>query len=133
MREQVEPGRVADPGRGPLTRGSRGLRLVEHSTPDAPSRWRGQGAQQDRPAQTNSGGPHLVLVGGDEAQPERLAANVVMRQLLDAWRSAERQLASAAAGSPEMPQIQAHAATLRMLYQGLFAHVREGQPERRRI
>jgi hypothetical protein len=133
MRELVEPGRVADPGRGPVTRGSRGLRLVGPGTSDVPSGWRREAAGQDHPAQMNSAGPHLVLVGGDEAQPERLAANVVMRQLLDAWRSAERQLASVAAGSPEMSQIEAHAATLRMLYQGLFAHVLEGQPERRRI
>ena len=133
MREQVELGRQADLVRGPWTGGSRGLRLVELWTPDVAPGWKGEGAPQDRPAQRKTTLPHLELLSVDEAQPERLSATVVMRQILDAWRSAERQLAAAAAGSPERSQIQAHTATLRMLYQGLFAHVRREQSERTRV
>jgi len=130
MREQVELGRQTDLGRGPATRGSLGLRLVEPWTPDiAPGLSRGA-APEDRPARIHDARRQLALVGVDEAQPERPRAMVVMRQLLDAWRSAERELAATAEGSAERPQIQVHAATLRLLYQGLFAHVRYAQTER---
>ena len=133
MREQVGLGREADLVRGPRTRGSRGLRLVELWTPHVAPEWKGEGASQDRPPKRRTTRPHLELLSVDRAQPERLSATVVMRQVLDAWRSAERQLAAAAAGSPERSQIQAHTATLRLLYQGLFAHVRRGQSERTRV
>jgi len=70
-------------------------------------------------------------VGVDHARLDRPPAMEVMRQLLDAWRTAEREVV-AADGSPELPRIQAHAATLRMLYQGLFAQVHDEHSARTR-
>jgi hypothetical protein len=84
-------------------------------------------------AQIKSAERHLALVSVDEAQLERSSAAVVMRLLLDAWRSAERQLAAAADGSTERPQIQVRVATLCSLYQGLFGHVQDGQADRTRV
>jgi hypothetical protein len=55
---------------------------------------------------------------------------IVMQQILRAWRSAERQLDATFEGSLERRQIQAQVATLRALYQGLFAQVRHGLTER---
>ena len=130
MREQVQLGRQTDLGRAPATRGSRGLRLVEPWTPDVPPGSRKGAAREDRPAHIKNAQRHLALVRVDAGKLARPRAMVVMRQLLDAWRSAERELAAAAEGSPERPQIQVHAATLRLLYHGLFAYVRLGQSER---
>ena len=130
MREQVELGRRPDLGRGPGIPASRGLRLVEPWTPDiAPGPSRGA-APEDRPARINDTRRQLALVGVDDAQIARPPAMVVMRQLLDAWRSAEREVDSVGEGSPERPHLQAHAATLRLLYQALFARVRDAQTER---
>jgi len=53
-----------------------------------------------------------------------------MRQILDAWRAAERQLDATFEGSLERRQVLAQIATLRALYQGLFAQVRQGLAER---
>ena len=62
--------------------------------------------------------------------PARPSATLVMRQLLDAWRSAERQLEAAVEGSLERSQVQTQVATLRSLYQGLFVQVRRAQTDR---
>jgi len=59
--------------------------------------------------------------------PARPSAMLVMRLLLDAWRSAERQLGATVEGSLERSQVQAQVATLRSLYQGLFVRVRSAQ------
>ena len=104
MREQVEFGRRPDLERAHGT-ALRGLRLVEPWRPD---------------------------VSVDDAQLDRQPAMVVMQQLLDAWRTAERLLAATDEESPERPHLQVHAATLRLLYQGLFAQVQDGQSERPR-
>jgi len=133
MREQVELGREAGRERERWTRASRGLRLVEPWSPDLEPGGRRGRAREDRSAQVKGARRHLTLVSVDEAQLERPSAVVVMRLLLDAWRSAERQLALASEGSPERPDIQARVATLRLLYQGLFAYVRTPRPEATRV
>jgi hypothetical protein len=52
-----------------------------------------------------------------------------MQEILTAWRFAERQLHATFEGSPERRRIQAQIATLRGLYQGLFAQIRQGFAE----
>jgi hypothetical protein len=129
MREMVERSLQTDLRDRPGTRRSRGLRVLEPWRPEgAPGGRRGR-ARNDRLAQMQSAQHHLALVSFDEAQLVRSPATVVMRQLLEAWRSVERELAAAPEGGPERSQIQAHAATLRLLYQGLFAQVRARQRE----
>src|SRR6187551_2055652 len=76
MREQVELGRQTDLGRGPATRGSLGLRLVEPWTPDiAPGLSRGA-APEDRPARIKDAQRRLALVDADDAELARPPAMV---------------------------------------------------------
>ena len=103
---------------------SRNLRLLQPWAPD-PAAPDGAGRiGADRPARQTRGRRTLASVSAVEVWPARPSARLVMRQLLDAWRSAERQLAAAVEGSLERTRVQTQVATLRALYQGLFVQVR---------
>jgi hypothetical protein len=125
--EHRSPG-IRSPAAGAGT--PRNLRLLEPWVPDEgaldgggdvwtayPARWAGE---RQLPASANA-------FAVTPAQPSAMS---VMRQLLDAWRSAERQLASTVDGSAERSRLLAHVATLRSLYQGLFVRVRSEQSNR---
>lgn len=122
MREEVEAGRegefAPEWGSGP-----RRLRLLQPWTPQVtPDGRRAQPEIKDRTWPTSrQRQPPVANV--DELTNERPSAMAVMGQLLDAWRSAERQLAAAAEGGAEQSRLQVQIATLRALYQGLFARV----------
>lgn len=130
MRELVAAGRQSVVGPGPIGSRSGGLRLLlpwdpheaaygeeGHSWPDDHTRW----ASNRR---------RLAIVSAAELELGRPSAMVVMQLILDAWRSAERQLGETVDGSLERSRIQAQVATLRSLYQGLFAQVRYAQTGR---
>lgn len=105
------------------------LRLLEPWIPDEdlvgggdvwtayPARWAGE---RQLPASANA----------FAVTPAQQSAMSVMRQLLDGWRSAERQVAATVDGTPERSQVLVHVATLRSLYQGLFVRVRSEQFDR---
>jgi hypothetical protein len=127
LREQFEVNRQSVLGPEPIGSGSRSLRLLQPWAPDDAERDGHGPGRADSPARRTSHPRHLALVSAVELELARPTAMVVMCQLLDAWRSAERQLAATMEGSLERPQIQTEIATLRALYQGLFARVRHGQ------
>ena len=110
--------------------GSRSLRLLEPWEPDESTAEGGGRIWDEGPARGTSDRRHLAVISAAELELARPSAMVVMQQLLDAWRSAERQLAATVDGSLERPQVQAQVATLRSLYQGLFTQVRHRQAER---
>jgi len=129
VREQAEGEQGAALEDGLRGAGPRGLRLVE---PWAPNTLPGEGwirAGPKDPVQPEHARLHLALVSVDDEQHERLSAMVVMVHILDAWRSAERELDMVAEGRPERSHIKAHVDTLRSLYHGLFAQVRGEQTE----
>ena len=126
MREKVEADVQAGFGPGSRSSASPGLRLLQPWPPDEADAAGGH-TWADGPPQR--GRPELALVGVVDLDLGRPSAMVVMGQVLDAWRSAERQLAATVEGSLERPQIQVQVATLRSLYQGLFVQVRHAQAE----
>ena len=130
MREQVEFGPGAGLDQGTIEIGSPGLRLLLPWAPDeeAPAAW--ERSWPDGPTGRTGNRRRLALVSEIELELARPSAMIVMQQILGAWRSAERQLDATFEGSLERPQIQAQIATLRALYQGLFAQVRQGLAER---
>jgi hypothetical protein len=103
--------------------GSRSLRLLEPWEPDESAGEGGERIWDEAPAHRTSD-RRLALVNAVRVELARPSAMVVMQQLLDAWRAAERQLDATFEGSVERRLIQAQVATLRSLYQGLFALVR---------
>ena len=103
--------------------GSRSLRLLEPWEPDESAAEGGERIWDEAPAHRTSD-RRLALVNAVRVELARPSAMVVMQQLLDAWRAAERQLDATFEGSVERRLIQAQVATLRSLYQGLFALVR---------
>jgi hypothetical protein len=129
MREQVEvgPPTVRDPGL--VGSGSPNLRLLLPWVPDETAPATGRRGWPDGPAPSASNRRRLALVSAMELELARPSAMIVMQQILDAWRSAERQLDATFEGSLERRQIQAQIATLRALYQGLFVQVRRGFAE----
>jgi hypothetical protein len=125
MREQVElgPPTVLDPA---LVRtGSPNLRLLLPWAPDEAAEATGGRGWPDGPTPWAGNRRRLALVSAIEMELARPSAMIVMQQILDAWRSAERQLDATFEGSLERRHIQAQIATLRALYQGLFAQVRQ--------
>jgi hypothetical protein len=129
MREQVEVGSptVLDPGL--VGNGSPNLRLLLPWVPDEAAEATGGRGWPDGPVPWAGNHRRLALVSVIELELARPSAMIVMQQILDAWRSAERQLEATFEGSPERRQIQAQIATLRALYQGLFAQVRQRPAE----
>jgi len=130
MREPVEVGRRALFGPGSRRSGSRALRLLLPSAGSGADIGGGLRIQGDGAAGPLSDRRNLALVSMVELELARPSAVVVMRQLLDAWRSAERLLDAASDASPERRELQTQVATLRALYQGLFAYVRHARVER---
>ena len=130
MREQVEVSGQTALGPGPIGSGSRNLRLLLPWEPDEAAREAGGGSWADAPTRWAGNRRRPALVSAVELELARPSAMVVMQQILEAWRSAERQLDTTFEGSLERRQIQAQIATLRALYQGLFAQVRQGLGER---
>jgi hypothetical protein len=130
MREQVDFGPRSVLGAGPIGLGSPRLRLLLPWVPDEAAPGAGGRSWPDGPTRWPGNRRRLALVGAIERELARPSARVVMQQILGAWRSAERQLDVTLEGSPERRQIQAQVATLRALYQGLFAQVRKGLAER---
>ena len=128
MRELVEsaPPTVLDPGL--VGSASPNLRLLLPWVPDeaAPG---GARTWPDGPTPPVGNRRNLALVSAIELELARPSAMIVMQQILDAWRAAERQLDATFEDSLERRQIQAQIATLRALYQGLFAQVRQGLAE----
>lgn len=129
MREQVEvgPRTMLDPGL--VGSESPNLRLLRPWVPDGAALGGVGRTWPDGPAAWVSDKRRLALVSAAELELARPSAMVVMRQILDAWRSAELQLDATFEGSMERRQLQAQIATLRGLYQGLFAQVRQGMSE----
>ena len=129
MRELVEgaPESVLDPGL--VARESPNLRLLLPWVPDGAALGGVGRTWPDGPTRWVSDRRRLALVSAVELELARPSAMVVMRQILDAWRSAELQLDATFEGSLERRQIQAQIATRRGLYQGLFAQVRQGMSE----
>jgi hypothetical protein len=129
MREQVElgPPTVLDPGL--VGSGWPNLRLL---LPWVPSEAASGGVRtrSDGPTPWAGNRRHLALVSAIELELVRPSAMIVMQQILDAWRSAERQLSATVEGSLERSQVSAQVATLRSLYQGLFVQVRYAQTKR---
>jgi hypothetical protein len=127
MREEVEGGRegefAPEWGSGP-----RSLRLLQPWTRAASPDGRGTPSRIEDLTWPTSQRRHLALADVDEQHPERPSAMVVMGQLLEAWRSAERQLAATAEGGAERSRLQVQIATLRALYQGLFTRVQSRGP-----
>jgi hypothetical protein len=130
MSDQVEVGWRSVLGPGQIGSGSRSLRLLAPWTSDEAALWEDGHSRADGPAQWAGDRRRLALVSAVELELARPSAIVVMRQILDAWRAAERQLDATFEGSLERRHIQAQIATLRELYQGLFAQVRQGLAER---
>ena len=110
--------------------GSRKLRLLQPWTPDEVIPEVGGRTWTDGPAHWTRDRRVPASVSAAEVRAVRSSAMLVMRQLLDAWRSAERLLAATVQGSLERSQVQAQVATLRSLYQGLFVQVRHAQTNR---
>jgi hypothetical protein len=133
MREQVEAGQQAVFGPGSRSSGSRCLRLVRPWAPDEAAVGRGEGTRGGASAGTASDRSYLAPASVVELELARPSAMVVMRQVLDAWRSAERQLDTAFEGSVERRHIQIQVATLRELYHELYACVRHAQVEQAAI
>ena len=116
---------VLAPGSGRSV--SRSLRLLEPWEPDESAAEGGGRIWDEGPARRTSD-RRLALVSAVQMELARPSAMVVMQQLLSAWRSAERQLDATFEGSLERRFIQAQVATLRSLYQGLFALFDRGKP-----
>jgi hypothetical protein len=110
-------------GLGSVSSGWHPLRLVQPWPPDDAATGRGERTWPEEPARPTSQPHHLALVTVAGPQLERPSAMVVMRQLLSAWRSAERQLDGTVEGSLEQSQIQAQIDGLRSSYQRVFAQV----------
>jgi hypothetical protein len=127
MREQVEVGQSGEVARL-WASGPRSLRLLEPWEPDAAPQ---EAATPNEDLGWRPGtATRAPLVTFAELQPEPPPARVVMGELLEAWRCAERQLAVTADGEVEETGIQVQIATLRTLYQELFVLVQRRQPER---
>jgi hypothetical protein len=129
MREQVEvgPPTLLDPGL--VGGGSLNLRLLPPWAPEEAARATGGRSWPDSPTRQAGNRPRLELGSAIELELAGSSAIIVMQEILSAWRSAERQLRATFEGSPERRQIQAQIATLRGLYQGLFAQIRQGFAE----
>ncbi len=119
MAERVDVSPQAAFDSGLRSSGRRMLRLVQPWARDDATP--GRGERTEDLAWPTSEPRHLALVTTVELRLERPSAMVVMRQLLSAWRSAERQLDAAVEGSLERSQIEAQIASLRSSYQRLFA------------
>jgi len=130
MREQVEFGPRSVLGAGPVGTGSPNLRLLLPWIPDEAAAGGGGRSWPDGPTGWPGNRRRLAIVGAIERELARPSATVVMQQILGAWRSAERQLASSVDGSLERSRVDAQVATLRSLYQGLFVQVRSAQTKR---
>ena len=130
MREQIEFGSESGPGQGPIGIGQPGLRLLPPWVPDETAPVAQDRGWPDGATRWARDPRRLALAGAIERELARPSAIVVMRQILDAWRAAERQLDATFEGSLERRQVLAQIATLRALYQGLFAQVRQGLAER---
>ena len=128
MRHHVDvaPPPVLDPRL--IARESPNLRLLLPWARDEAGRWDGRSW-----ADATTGGANderrMAFASAIELEVARPSAMIVMQQILDAWRSAERLLDSTFEGSPERRRLRAEIATLRELYQGLFEQVREELPE----
>jgi hypothetical protein len=127
MREQVEFGPRSVLGAGPVGTGSPSLRLLLPWIPDEAAPGAGGRSWPDGPTRWVGNRRRLAIVDTVERELARPSAMVVMQQILEAWRSAERQLASSVDGSLERSRVQGQVATLRSLYQGLFVQVRHAQ------
>jgi hypothetical protein len=110
--------------------GPRNLRLFELWAADEVGADEGGRISTHGPARRTNDPPVPESMSAAQVVPARLPAVLVMRQLLEAWRAAERQLAAAVEDSLERSQVQTQVATLRSLYQGLFVQVRYSQIER---
>ena len=130
LQTELSPPPQVAPGSG--DDGPRSLRLLQPWASEAAPESGGR-LWPDGPARWTRDRRQLALPSDLEVQAARPSAMLVMRQLLDAWRSADRQLAATGEGSAERSQVQAHVATLRSLYQGLFAYVQDGHAERTRV
>lgn len=108
----------------------RNLRLLEPWIPDAGATEGGRHAWAAQPARRAEEQRPAAAIDSVAGASPRPSAMFVMRQLLNAWRSADRQLAALIEGSQERSRLQAHVATLRSLYQGLFVHIRYTQSDR---
>ena len=130
MREQVEvgPPTVLDPGL--VGSGSPNLRLLLPWVPDEATPAAAGRTWPDGPTPWAGNRRRLALVSAIEVELTRPSAMIVMQQILDAWRAAERQLDATFESSLERAQVQGQVATLRSLYQGLFAQVRYAQIKR---
>jgi len=129
MRERVEvgPPMLLDPGL--VGSGSPNLRLLPPWPPEEAARATGGRSWPDSPTRRAGNHPRLELGSAVELELARSSAIIVMQEILSAWRFAERQLHTTFEESPERRQIQAQIATLRGLYQGLFAQIRQGFAE----
>jgi hypothetical protein len=125
MREQVDVGPPSALDPGPVGSRSPNLRLLLPWTPNEAAPATGRPGWPDGPTPWAGNRRRLALVSAIEMELARPSAMIVMQQILDAWRSAERQLDATFEGSLERRHIQAQIATLRALYQGLFAQVRQ--------
>src|SRR6185437_6789586 len=110
MALQVELSPPGVPALRSGTVGSRNLRLLQPWAPDEAAKGRGHIPDGGSPQRT-SDRRLLASVGAVEVQPGRPSAMLVMRQLLDAWRCAERELGATVDGSVERSQVQAQVAT----------------------
>jgi hypothetical protein len=130
MREQIEFGSESGPGQGSIGIGQPGLRLLPPWVPDEARTAAQDRGWPDGPTGLARDPGRLDLAGATERELARPSAMIVMQQILRAWRSAERQLDATFEGSPDRRQMLTQIATLRALYQGLFAQVRQGLAER---
>jgi hypothetical protein len=124
LQSEISPPGVMAPGSEPVA--PRNLRLLQSWASDDPP-WLEELSSGLVAAPDGLGRRRIPAWTSARVQPTRPSAMIVMRQLLDAWRSAERELAATAEGSLEQPQVLAQIATLRSLYQGLFVQIRYAQ------
>lgn len=104
------------------------LRLARLWPLDDPAASGGPGWFSEDPGVRALESPRLRLVWPTRPADEHPATTLSIREVLSAWRAAERELGEVPQGSPELPGIQANLVRLRATYHRLVDERRDRGP-----
>jgi hypothetical protein len=101
------------------------IRLARLWPQDEPAASGGPGWFIEDPGMQALESPRLTLVWPTEPAIDHPETTLSIREVLTAWRAADRELGEVSQGSPEWPAIHANLVSLRATYHRLFDECRD--------